>query len=176
MTQPEFARPVRVDTIGTSARGIQVQAGAEERAALARRFNLSALARLEAQVEIQRAGDGLVATGRLSATLVQSCVATAAPIPASITEEFTISFRPEPDAAGGEEEVELGEAELDVMFYDGAMIDLGEAVAQTLALHLDPYPRAPDADDALKATGVVDEEAAGPLGALAAALKEKLGK
>jgi hypothetical protein len=49
--------------------------------------------------------------------------------------------------------VELGEAELDVMFYDGATIDLGEAVAQTLALHLDPYPRSPDADDALKEAG-----------------------
>jgi hypothetical protein len=40
------------------------------------------------------------------------------------------------------------------MFYDGAMIDVGEAVAQTLALNLDPYPRAPDAGDALREAGV----------------------
>jgi uncharacterized metal-binding protein YceD (DUF177 family) len=175
MTQPEFSRPVRVDTIGTSARAIQIQAGAEERAALARRFSLTALERLEAQVEIQRANQDILATGRLSAQLVQSCVASAAPLPAAVAEAFTIIFRPEPAAAAPEEEVELGEAELDVMFYDGAIIDLGEAVAQTLALHVDPYPRAPDADAALKEAGVVDEGIAGPFGALAA-LKDKLGK
>jgi hypothetical protein len=106
---------------------------------------------------------------------VQSCVASATPLPASVAEDFSITFRPEPVAGTPEEEVELGEAELDVMFYDGASIDLGEAVAQTLALHLDPYPRSPDADNALKEAGVVDEASAGPFGALAA-LKDKLSK
>jgi uncharacterized metal-binding protein YceD (DUF177 family) len=176
MTQPEFSRTMRIDTIGTAPRAVHIKAGAEERAALARRFNIIALERLEAEVEIHRANQDIVSTGRLSADVVQSCVATAAPLPASITEAFTITFRAEPDATTGEEEVELGEGELDVMFYDGAMIDVGEAVSQTLALNLPPYPRAPEAGDALEEAGVIDEAAAGPLGALAAALKEKLGK
>jgi uncharacterized metal-binding protein YceD (DUF177 family) len=106
---------------------------------------------------------------------VQSCVATDADVPASLAESFTIRFRPEPVDRAPEEEVELGEDELDVMFYDGAMIDVGEAVAQTLALNLDAYPRAPDAADALREAGVVDEGTAGPFGALAG-LKDKLGK
>ena len=59
---------------------------------------------------------------------------------------FDILFRPQPDAGGADEEIELGESELDVVFYDGAAIDLGEAVAETLSLSLDPYPRAPDAE------------------------------
>ncbi len=176
MTQLEFSRPVRTDTIGTAARAIRIEAEPGERAALARRFDLTALERLEAEVEVLRANEDILATGRLSADLVQSCVASGTPLPASVAEAFNITFRPEPAAAAPEEEVELGEAELDVMFYDGAMIDLGEAVAQTLALRLDPYPRAPDADGALKEAGVIGEDAAGPLGALAAALKEKLGK
>jgi uncharacterized metal-binding protein YceD (DUF177 family) len=175
MTRIEFSRPVRVDTIGTAPRTVRIQAEPKERAALARRFDIAALGRLEAQVEVHRVNEDILATGNLSADLVQSCVATAAPLPASVAETFAITFRAEPAAGAPEEEVELGEGELDVMFYDGAMIDIGEAVAQTLALHLDPYPRAPDAGDALKEAGVVGEAAAGPFGALAA-LKEKLGK
>jgi uncharacterized metal-binding protein YceD (DUF177 family) len=96
-------------------------------------------------------------------------------VPASVGETFTIRFRPEPTEGPAEEETELGEDELDVMFYDGAMIDVGEAVAQTLALNLDPYPRAPDSGDALREAGVLDEGQAGPFGALAG-LKDKLGK
>ena len=65
--------------------------------------------------------------------------------------------------------------ELDVVFYDGAAIDLGEAVAETLVLSLDPYPRAPGAGETLKAAGVKSEEEAGPFGALVG-LRDKLKK
>jgi uncharacterized protein YutE (UPF0331/DUF86 family) len=61
-----------------------------------------------------------------------------------------------------------------VIPYDGgAMIDLGEVAAETMALALDPFPRGPDAESALKAAGVISEEEAKPLGALAG-LKDKL--
>jgi hypothetical protein len=44
--------------------------------------------------------------------------------------------------------------------------------AQTLALALDPYPRAPRADAALKAAGVIDESQTGPFAALGALIKK----
>jgi uncharacterized metal-binding protein YceD (DUF177 family) len=177
MSQPELSRTVRVDTLGAAPRRIRIEANDAERAALRRRFALTALDRLEADVDIRQAEHDIVAAGSLSAQVTQACVATHEPVPARVEEKFEIRFRPEGAAAlADEEEVELGEDELDVMFYDGAMIDVGEAVAQTLALNLDPYPRAPEAGDALREAGVVDEEAAGPFNALAAALKEKLGK
>ena len=69
--------------------------------------------------------------------------------------------------------MELGEGELDVVFHDGAAIELGAAVADTLSLALDPYPRGPNADTALKAAGVLSEERAGPFAALAALKSEK---
>jgi uncharacterized metal-binding protein YceD (DUF177 family) len=175
MTQPEFSRTVRTDTLGPTPRTLQIEAGPQERAALARRFSLAGLDRLQAEVHLHRANHDIVVEGRLDAALVQSCVATHVDVPAAVAERFTIRFRPEAADGAGEEEVELGQEELDVMFYDGAMIDVGEAVAQTLALNLDPYPRAPDAADALREAGVIDEGAAGPFGALAA-LKDKLTK
>lgn len=175
MSEPEFSRPVRADTLGATPRTIRIAAEAAERIALARRFGLAGLERLEAEIHIHRGTPDIVMEGRLDADLAQSCVVTDVDVPASVRETFTIRFRPEPAEGSAEEEIELGEEELDVMFYDGAMIDVGEAVAQTLALNLDPYPRAPDAADALREAGVIDEGAAGPFGALAG-LKDKLEK
>ena len=107
--------------------------------------------------------------------MTQSCVASGEPVEAEIDEPFALVFRPGPEAGRPDEEVELSEAELDVTFYDGASLDLGEAVAETLALALDPYPRAPAAEQALKTAGVKSEEEAGPFGGLAA-LRDKMRK
>jgi uncharacterized metal-binding protein YceD (DUF177 family) len=174
MTEPELSRTVRADTLGGTPRAMHVQAGPQEREALARRFGIAGVESLEAELDVARAGGEVVARGRIVAAVVQSCVVTGEPVPERIDEAFEIHFRPEP-AADAEEEIELGEGELDVIFYDGALVDLGEAVAQTLALNLDPYPRAPGAADALRQAGVQDESEAGPFGALAS-LKEKLSK
>jgi uncharacterized metal-binding protein YceD (DUF177 family) len=74
---------------------------------------------------------------------------------------------PEPEHASPDEEIELGAQDCDVVFYDGSAIDLGGAVADTLALSLDPYPRSASADAALKEAGVMTEEQASPFAALA---------
>ena len=60
-----------------------------------------------------------------------------------------------------------------MVFHDGAGIELGTAIADTLMLSLDPYPRGPNADEALKAAGVLSEEQAGPFAALAKLKGEK---
>ena len=172
---PEFSRAVGIETLQAAPREIAIEADKQERAALAARFGLIAVDSLSAEVELSRDGDTIAARGTLSATLTQSCVATAEPVPAILKETFEIAFRPVPDAAMGEEEVELGEDELDVIFYQSGTIDIGEAVAETLFLSLDPYPRAPQAEEALRAAGVISEEDVRPAGALAG-LKDLLGK
>ncbi len=154
----ELERPIRLDTLGEGARAMTIEADAAERAALATRFGLVALEKLEAFAEISRLGDAVLAEGRVTARVVQACVATGADVSAAINEPFVLHFVPE--AVAGEE-IELGEGQLDEISYTGGAIDLGEAVAQTLALALDPFPRAPDADARLRAAGVVPEEEAG---------------
>ena len=142
--RPEFSRPVRIDTLGAGPRSIAIAAEAEECRALARRFGLVEIESLSAESALRRAGDAVVAEGRLNAAVTQSCVATGAPLAARLDEPFRISFRPPPQIATPGEEIELGEAEMDVVFYESDSIDLGEAVAETLALSLDRWPRAPD--------------------------------
>lgn len=173
MTTPEFSRPVALDTLGDAPRHLAIEASEAERAALVRRFGLQALDMLRAEADLVRKGDSVTATGRVEAHVVQSCVASGAPVTEAIDEPFEVAFRPQPADAQSDEEIELGEGDMDVVFYAGGGIDLGEAVAETLALSLDPYPRAPDAAEALKAAGVKSEEEAGPFGALAG-LRDKL--
>lgn len=173
---PEFSRTVRVDTLGAAPRTVSIEADEAEREALARRFGLVSITSLSAQAAVSRAGETVVASGSLAAEVVQACVATGEPVPARVEEDFRIEFRPHPET-GPEEEIELGEEELDVVFYDKAAVDLGEAVAESLSLALDPYPRSPAAEAALKEAGVKSEDEAraesSPFAALAG-LKDKL--
>ncbi|MHA6721954.1 YceD family protein [Sphingomonas sp. RS2018] len=169
----EFSRPRRLDTLGEGSVDTVVTADPAERAALAKRFALVSLDRLEARYTLRRDAAGVLATGRLEAGVTQACIATGDPVSASIDEDFAIRFLPEGDG-DNVEEVELDAGDLDTMFYAGSAIDLGEAAAETLALALDPYPRSKGAEEALRAAGVLSEEEAKPKGALAG-LKDLLG-
>jgi uncharacterized metal-binding protein YceD (DUF177 family) len=133
----------------------------------AKRLGLANIERLEAHVSLSRTGEVIRASGRLLASLEQSCVVTSELVPAHIDEPFELIFIPEPAAAGPDEEIELAESDCDVVFYDSGVIDLGTAIADTLALSLDPYPRSAGADAALKEAGVMTEAEASPFAALA---------
>ena len=174
MSAPEFSRPRRLDTLGEGKIGTRIEADESERAALAKRFGLISLDALDADYTLSRDAGGVFATGTLTARVVQPCIATGDPVAAKITEPFDIRFVPDPgeDVAG---EHELDPGDLDTMFYDGSAIDLGEAAAETLGLALDPYPRSPQAEAALRAAGVKSEEDAKPAGALAG-LKDLLDR
>jgi uncharacterized metal-binding protein YceD (DUF177 family) len=161
-----FAHQLRLDQIRDGER-LDLVADDSERSAVARRLGLPSLNRLEAHVTLTRTGDVIRAEGRLVAALDQSCVVTGDPVAGHVDEPFALLFTPEPPSGGPDEELELGESDCDVVFHDGAMIDLGGAIADTLALSLDPYPRSPGADAALKEAGVLSEEQASPFAVLA---------
>ena len=169
----DFAHRLALDQIRDGDR-LDIVADDEERRDVAGRLGLLNLERFEAHAVLSRDGQKIRANGRLKAALYQSCVATGEAVPAHIDEPFELVFVPEPKS-GADDEIELGEADLDTIFHDGSAIDLGGAIADTLALSLDPYPRSAGADAALKEAGVLTEEEASPFAALAA-LKEKLGK
>ncbi|MEG3181504.1 YceD family protein [Sphingomonas sp. LT1P40] len=168
---PEFSRPHRLDAIGAGDRSVAVDADEGERKALARRFGLIAIDRLHASGTIRQDATGIVMRGHLSGAVVQACSISGDPVPAIVEEDFSIRFVPE--AGAGEDEVELTADDCDTVFFAGSAIDVGEAVAETLALALDPFPRGPTADTALRDAGVLSEEDTGPFAALAA-LKKKL--
>lgn len=162
-----FAHHLRLDQLHDGKR-LDLLADSAERESTARRLGLANINRLEAHVTLTRTGEIVRASGRLLATLEQSCVVTNDPVPAHVDEPFELIFMAERSATAHDEEIELGESDCDVVFHDGAVIDLGTAVVDTLALNLDPYPRSAGADAALKEAGVLTEAEASPFAALAA--------
>lgn len=168
---PEFSRSYKLDSLG-QPRTVDIAADADERAALAQRFGLESLEVLAAKATLSTGTEGIDVTGRMRAAAVQRCVVTGDPIRVQMDQDFAVRFVAE-DAEPSAEEIELSAEDCDIMEHDGQQVDLGEAVAQTLGLALDPYPRSANAEARLREAGVKSEEEAGPFGALAA-LKDKL--
>lgn len=160
---PEFSRLYRRDEVGRMAGSLSIAATPAECAALAARFGFLSLDALEAEFALEADGPAVVATGRVRARLVQPCVATGQGVPESIDAPFAIRFVPEGPGAGGEVDgdgIELDAQDCDIVPLVDGRIDMGEAVAETLALAVDPFPRSPGADAFLREMGVKSEEEA----------------
>ena len=142
-SRPEFSRLVPLARLARDEPFRQrIAAGEGERAALARRFDLEALTRLEADVELlaERSGTYLL-TAQFDAAFAQRCIVTLDPVDGTLSERFALRFGPveEGDSPAGADEPAFEP-------LDGEAIDIGEAVAQEFSLALPPFPRRPDAE------------------------------
>ena len=139
---PEFSRRIQLSRLGAQETAHPVSAEAAERGALARRFDLLSLDRLEAEIRLWRVGGGLIRlSGRLRADVVQACVISLEPIACVIEQDFTLLYGPTQPGKSVIVDLETDMPEP----FEGDAIDIGEAAAQQLALALEPYPRAPGA-------------------------------
>lgn len=182
---PELSRRFSVAKVPEDGESFHFEATPEERAALARRFELVDLPSLEAEGEIQVFDRGRRARveGVMRARVVQTCVVTLDPVPATVEDTFVRTYTSAPTKSSAvEQETVLDlDAEDPPEPLEGGMVDIGEAVAETLGLALDPYPRVPGADlGAVAAGGEVQQnvtEAAqnrpeSPFGALKGLIKK----
>ncbi len=175
MPEPEFSRRIRIDELGRHTDSVKIVANATERAGLARRFGLLALDRLEADYALSEENGAIMARGRVRAQLAQPCVATGAAVPEKIDTDFALRFIEEsaPLPEGEAQELEIDAEDCDTVGYADGILDMGEAVAETMALAMVPYPRAPDADTFLKEAGVIGEDQASPFAQLLARATKK---
>ena len=180
MTQrpaPEFSHAVPVESLTDGETVIDIEADADERAALARRFGLLALDSLTAKVGLTPVDGGLVRVhGTLAAKVTQACVVTLEPVTTRVEGSFERLYGAgAPEEAGGP--ITDADAEESPEPFTHGAVDVGEAVAEQLALELDPFPRAPGAafdgfSNGSKSVGDDDTGDAGPFAVLAR-LKEK---
>ena len=170
---PEFSRPVAIDRLPDSGQHERLEANADERAALARRFDIPEIVSLKAHAKLSRTdkGRGVKLEAEFEADVVQSCVVTLEPVPEHVAESFTIRFLPPERVADWEERHRRMGEEGELVDPDapdppevlvGNVIDVGEAVAEHLALALDPYPRSPGASFAAPPPEDEPEEPARP--------------
>ncbi len=168
MPAPEFSR--MIDRRQITASPVELSADEHQRAALARRFGVVAIDALSASIALEPDGEVVKASGTLQADVVQSCAISGEDLPVQIREEITIRFVPE-RTVSTEEEVELEAEELDEISYSGTAFDLGEAVAQSLALAIDPYATGPDAERMREEHDLTEKGPQGPLQEALAKLK-----
>ncbi len=148
----------------SAGRHVEVVADAAERARLAERFDLVRVDSLEAEVTLGKDGAAITADGSLRATIVQTCAVSGDDLPVAIEEPLALRFVPEGSVS--DEEVELEEDELDEIPFTGDRFDLGEAVAQSLALAIDPFLTGPDADRVRREVGLAEPPKENPFAAL----------
>jgi hypothetical protein len=157
MTQPAqlWHVPVRVDDVPETGLHLDLAADEHVRAGLAALAGVANMPRLEAALDIVRHGSGLRATGRVSATVEQTCVVTLEPVENEVDEPIDVTFVPCTGSAAADTadlamaEEDAGDAieagELPEPLVDG-VADVGAIAAEFLLLGIDPYPRKPGAE------------------------------
>lgn len=141
---PPFRRPIPVGSL-SRRRPLPFDLAPEphEKAEIARFLGLEALRDLRFRGELSPVGgDDWQIEGHLTAQVVQSCVVTLAPVVSRIDEAIARRYVPR-EAYDPPAEIDIDpEAEDEPDPFDAA-IDPGALALESLALVLDPYPRAP---------------------------------
>ncbi|MEQ8389489.1 MAG: YceD family protein [Thalassospira sp.] len=184
---PEFSRIVKTDEQVSRKERLTIEASEKERAALAKRFELVSIDSLKAELTIKISSNGEVTVhGLMSAQITQNCVTTLEPVPEAVEDTVDVLFSPhvsEDDLPSNPDDLEnLSEEELMALLNQPEplvdnKIDVGEVVAQFLAVAMDPYPRQEGAElpKLVMAEEEAEEERPNPFAQLAG-LKEQLEK
>lgn len=153
----EFSHFLETDQIGPAGHRLSLSASQPERNGLAKRFRIPAVHKLEADLTVYPAGkDGhFHLSGHVVADVEQTCVVSLEPVQEHIDIEISRHFVPAeelaveeaPETAGDEDDADWLDPEGDDPpdpIIDNRL-DIGGAVAEEVALALDPYPRKPGA-------------------------------
>jgi hypothetical protein len=148
----EFSRSFEVARVRDRQVRVRIAATDAECAGLAVRLGLLALERLEAEAVLTPAAseNGIHLAVDWVADVVQSCVVSLEPVASRLNDSFGLLYAPaqEPREFA---DVKRNEVQIDIDGRDppepliGDRIDVGEAIAEQLALALDVYPRRPGA-------------------------------
>jgi uncharacterized metal-binding protein YceD (DUF177 family) len=145
---PELTHTLRTGTITAAATTQTVTADERSRAALAVRLGIPAILALTGDYSLARGHGGTIdAQLHLKARVRLTCVVSLEPFEMKLAETERLRFVPQ--TGHGAPEVEALDPETlegpDEIEFDGETIDLGEVLAEQLALALPASPRQPGA-------------------------------
>lgn len=96
---------------------------------------------LKIEVGVERVQDAILVRGQACAELEVTCVRCTAPQTLEVVADVDAVLMPLSSWEGAEdEEVELGEADLDISYYSGDELDLGPLVREAILLEMPQYP------------------------------------
>ena len=159
---PVLDAVIRVDRLPGEGRDVEVTASDDQRHALADVLGITAVEALTARLHASPFRGGIRVTGQLRATIVQPCVVTLEPVVQAIDELIERVFMPagevRPSARQQPDVFVDPEADDPPDSFDGREADLSGLLVETLALAIDPYPRAPGVDAGPLVIGEEDDE------------------
>ena len=130
----EFPRPLLVDRVPNLGCHERLAADEKERAALAKRFDIPRIHSMGGLLKVVPwRGGGLKITGTLNARVDQVSIISLETFTSDL--EFAIEryfLSPRAGQPAAEEDVDV---------IENGSVDLGEILAESMALELDPYPR-----------------------------------
>jgi hypothetical protein len=139
-----FHRPQSLAALPQAGLEVTIEAKPEERNTLARFLNVLEIRKLKGKFVLHRwRAQGVLVTGKVEGTVVQSCVVTLEPVSTHFSAAVERTFLPE--AMLGRD-VDPHELVIDPEGKDPPEplphhLDLGAIAAEEMALGLDPYPR-----------------------------------
>jgi hypothetical protein len=166
--------PVAVEDVPDAGLHMEIEAPEPARAAIAALAGLRALPRLGAVFDLIRQGPGIHVSGRVWATVGQTCVVSLEPMESEVEEAVDVSFSPQvaaQAASAGEGHHAKPDDEEPPEPLIAGQVDLGALAVEFLLLGIDPYPRKAGAEFSAPK---VEDGGDHPFAALAT-LKKRLG-
>ena len=138
-----YSEPVRLHQVGGGVtRTLEPDAAA--RARIAKALDLASLDRFVAEMTLVPSPGGWRLSGRVRASLAQTCGITLEPLPVEVDAPFAVSLAEAVEEDSDEIVITLDDESPDLI--EGGQVDLGQYAVEQLALRLDPFPRKPGAE------------------------------
>ena len=139
-----YSAPVRLHQVaGGVKRTLEPDAAA--RARIVKALDLASLDAFTAEMELAPSAAGWRLSGRVRASLAQTCGITLEPLPLEIDAPFSLTLAEAVEEEDADEIVITLDDESPDLIENG-QIDLGQYAVEQLALQLDPFPRKPGAE------------------------------
>ena len=145
MTVPDlpYSQPVRLHQVaGGVKRTLEPDAAA--RARIVKALDLASLDAFSAEMELAPSPAGWRLSGRVRASLAQTCGITLEPLPLEVDASFVLTLAEAVEEDSEEIVITLDDESPDLI--ENGQIDLGQYAVEQLALRLDPFPRKPGAE------------------------------
>ena len=145
MTLPDlpYSEPVRLHQLGNGVKRT-LEPDASTRARIVRALDLASLDAFTAEMELVPSAAGWRLSGRIRASLAQTCGITLEPLPIEIDAPFALTLAESVEEDSEEIIITLDDESPDLI--ENGQIDLGQYAVEQLALRLDPFPRKPGAE------------------------------
>ena len=145
MTVPDlpYSEPVRLHQVGGGVKRT-LEPDAAARARIVKALDLASLDAFTAEVELAPTDAGWRLSGRVRASLAQTCGITLEPLPLEIDAPFVLSLAEAVEEDPDEIVITLDDESPDLI--ENGQIDLGQYAVEQLALRLEPFPRKPGAE------------------------------